>query len=86
MDTQTQTHAITLSERKSGTLSGVTAVLSYSEEELCLSCIPGKLIISGKGLKIVSFDEKSGGLELVGEVNSVKYAAKKQPLVKRLFK
>ena len=79
-------HTLSLEARKKCSLFGVVKVLSYGEEELRLSTSDGKLSILGKGLKIESFDEGSGALSLSGEIDAIKYAVQKPPLLKRIFK
>ncbi len=79
-------HSISLESRKKCSLLGVIKVLSYGEEELRLSTSDGKLAITGKNLKIESFDEQSGSLSLSGEIDAIKYSVQKPPLLKRIFK
>ncbi len=79
-------HTISLEARKKCTMQGVTRVTSYGENELCLDTGEGRLIVLGKGIKIEGFDEESGELRFSGEVSSLKYAAAKLPLIKRIFK
>lgn len=75
-----------MSDRKKASLTGVNTVDSASGSELTLSTVLGKLEIKGSELKIVKFDETDGNLTFVGNIDSVKYAAPKQSLLKRLFK
>ena len=79
-------HSITLDERKKATLTGVNEVLSYGEEELCISTTDGNLTVKGKNIKIVKFGAEEGTLCFTGEIDLLKYAGAKTPFVKRLFK
>lgn len=79
-------HELHLNGRSSGSLTGIEKVVSSNAETLNLISGCGALVIGGTNLKILRFNAADGTLEFTGEVNSVKYAAKKQPLLKRLFK
>jgi len=79
-------HAINLEARSKAVLSGVENVLGASEEIVNLVSSEGTLSIFGKGLKIQKFNIEDGTLVLEGSIDSIKYAAVKAPLLKRLFK
>ncbi len=79
-------HRFDMSDRKKASLTGVNTVDGASGSELTLSTVLGKLEIKGNELKIVKFDETDGNLTFVGNIDSIKYAAPKQSLLKRLFK
>ena len=79
-------HSVTLDERKKATLSGANEVLSYSEEELVVATTSGNLTIKGKNIKIVKFGAQENTLCFTGEIDSLKYATAKAPLIKRIFK
>lgn len=75
-----------MTDRKKAALTGVNTVDSASGNELSLTTVLGKLEIKGSDLKIVKFDENDGNLTFTGNIDSVKYAAPKQSLLKRIFK
>ena len=79
-------HTVTLEECKKATLTGVSEVLSYGEDELCIATSQGNLTVKGKNLKIIRFNTEEGALSFGGEVSLIKYASAKTPLLKRLFK
>ena len=79
-------HSLSLTSRKKCDMQGVNKVLSYGENELCLLSSDGKVTITGKDLKIESFNETEGFLSFSGEVDAIKYATTKPPLLKRIFK
>ena len=79
-------HELHLSGRNNGSLTGIEKVVSSNAETLNLVSSCGALVIGGTNLKILRFNAADGTLEFKGEVNTMKYSAKKQPLLKRLFK
>jgi len=42
--------------------------------------------ILGEGLKVLAFSKTTGNLIIDGKIITIKFALKKQPLVKRLLK
>ena len=79
-------HRFDMNDRKKASLTGVSKVESSNATELILITCLGKLEIRGSELKISRFDVADGSLTLTGNIDSVKYAAPKQSLVKRIFK
>ena len=79
-------HELHIICRNKGTLTGIEKVISSNAETLNLVSACGALVVSGTGLKILRFNAADGTLEFEGEVTGLKYAAKKQPLLMRLFK
>ncbi|MCL2556414.1 MAG: YabP/YqfC family sporulation protein [Firmicutes bacterium] len=79
-------HSITLQSRSKAILAGVENVLGASEEIVNLVTSEGTLSIFGKSLKIQKFNIEDGALVLDGIIDSIKYAAVKTPILKRLFK
>ena len=85
-ETTNKIHTFTTTNRSRGEITSVIEVLSFSDDELCLSTNLGRLTIVGKDLKIVNFLSEQGKLNFCGTVNSVRYDEKKPPLLKRIFK
>lgn len=79
-------HSFNMSDRAKAALTGVTKVDSSNENEIVLTTCMGRLVINGRELKIVKFDDNDGNLTLCGNIDSVKYAQAKLPLLKRIFK
>lgn len=75
-----------MTDRKKASLTGVSKVDSSSGNELILSTCLGRLIITGNDLQIVKYDETDGNLAFTGNIDVIKYAQAKQPLIKRIFK
>lgn len=86
MSETTMTHSVCISERKNGTVEGVTKVVSAYPDAVNLITSKGGLTLSGKDLKILKFDVGDGKLSFEGELNGIKYDAPKKPFLKRIFK
>ena len=79
-------HSINMTDRKKASLTGVSKVDSSNGTELVLTTCLGRLIITGTELQIVKYDDMDGNLSLTGNIDAIKYAQAKQPLIKRIFK
>lgn len=86
IENKTKPHELHIVCREKGTLSGIEKVISSNADSLNLVSSCGALVVSGEKLRILRFNASDGTLEFEGEVTGIKYAAKKQPLLKRLFK
>ncbi len=79
-------HAIALTDRKKATLTGVGKVESSNATEIVLITCLGRLVITGAELKIERFDMTVGDVAVTGNIDALKYAVAKPPLIKRIFK
>lgn len=70
------THKIWISGRKMGTVTGVSDVLSFDENEILMDTDMGMLTIKGKGLHISKLNLEKGEADLEGQVDSLSYSAK----------
>lgn len=71
---QTQPHALSLSDRKRLTVSGVNDVESFDEESLTLYTAAGLLTVKGGGLKIEKLSTDGGELSVEGRIDSLEYS------------
>lgn len=85
-NTKFTSHSVNMTDRKKASLTGVSKVESSNATELVLTTCLGRLIITGSDLQIVKYDDGDGNLSLTGNVDAIKYAQAKQPLLKRIFK
>ncbi len=83
MEEQVQTALI--EQQKKITMTGVASVDSFTERQISLSLAGGRAVISGEGLKIVSFSQSGGGFCATGKISGVQFSEKKQKIAKRLF-
>ena len=79
-------HSFNMTDRSKAALTGVSKVDCSNSNELVLTTSMGKLEIRGSDLKISRFDVSDGSLSFTGNIDSIKYATAKQPLLKRIFK
>ena len=85
-------HKVVVVGRKSGTVSGISDVLSFDENEIVLDTDMGLLTIKGKELHISRLTLELGEADLAGKVDSFVYSErghkKKQEgsLLRRLFR
>ncbi len=79
-------HSLSMTDRKKISLTGVNKVESSNPTEVIMETCLGRLAICGSELKIDKFDVSDGNLTVAGNVDSIKYAAPKQSLLKRIFK
>lgn len=85
-------HKIAVIGRNNGTITGVSDVLSFDENEILLDTEMGMLTIRGKELHISRLSLELGELDMEGKMDSMIYSErghkKKQEgnLVSRLFR
>lgn len=77
---------ITLTNQTNLFLSGVEKVISVCPTELIVMIAGQKLCILGQNMEIQRLDLENKILIIDGLVTLIKYQAKKQGLIKRMFK
>lgn len=77
---------MSMTDRKKLTMTGINKVESSNPAEIIIESCMGRLVINGSELKIDKFDVGDGNLTVTGQIDSIKYAVAKQPLLKRIFK
>ena len=82
---QTIPNEINILDRKNITLSGVKEVVSATATQLSIKTELGPIQISGSNLKITSLNEDTATVQIVGELQELKYTNKK-PIFQRIFK
>ena len=66
-------HKLTLNERKSLTLTGVTEVVSFDENEVVMETSHGLLTVSGDGLHVEKLTLEAGELVIAGRIDAMLY-------------
>ncbi|MDE6200281.1 MAG: YabP/YqfC family sporulation protein [Clostridiales bacterium] len=84
--TKFTSHSVNMTDRKKAVMTGVSKVDGATETQIDLTTALGRLIVTGSALKIAKFDDADGNLTLQGNIDSIKYAAARVPLIKRIFK
>ena len=69
-------HALTLENREHLTLSGISDVDSFNEEEIVAICSCGELTIKGELLHIEELNLETGYVSVSGKVTSLTYSEK----------
>ncbi len=80
-------HTLSLTNRESLTLTGITDVDSFNEEEIAAICSCGELSIKGELLHIEELNLDTGILTVSGKITTLSYSEKftSTSLLKRLF-
>lgn len=88
--TNRKPHSVYWKDRKQGTVTGVTDVLSFDETTVVLETEQGMMTLKGKNLHIGRLTLEQGEVELEGELDSIVYSGsrpgKKGSLMKRMFR
>lgn len=66
-------HKLSLSERSSLTLTGVTEAVSFDEQEVVLKTTLGLLTIQGSGLQLKNLTLEGGQVAVEGHIDALSY-------------
>lgn len=67
-------HKVLLSNRKSGSFSGVVDVLSFDVGEILLETEQGMLLIKGNDLHVNRLTLEKGEIDIAGRIDSMAYS------------
>ena len=82
-------HRLCLENREKLTIDGVKSVEAFSDKDIILISVMGKITIKGENLHIEKFNKDTGEFSSTGKVSSIVYSkasAQKASLIERLFK
>lgn len=82
-------HKLCLNNRETLTLDGAKSVEAFSDKEIVLITIMGKLLVKGENLHIEKFNKETGEFLSTGKISSLVYtksSADKGSFIERLFK
>ncbi len=81
-------HKLALDERKKLTVTGVTEVVSFDEENVVLRTSLGTLIVQGQGLQLKQLTLEGGNVAVQGQITSLFYEQthENRSLLGRLFR
>ena len=83
-------HSVEMMNRESATITGVTDVEAFNEEEIVLLTELGMLVLAGEGMHIVRLDLDDGILSAEGRILAMEYVqegrAQKKGMLAGLFK
>lgn len=66
-------HKLSLSERSSLTLTGVTEAVSFDEQEVVLKTTLGLLTVQGSGLQMKNLTLEGGQVAVEGHIDALSY-------------
>lgn len=66
-------HKLTLDERKSLTMTGVTEVVSFDENAVVLHTCLGTLVVQGRELQLKTLTLDGGNVAVEGQIGSLVY-------------
>ena len=78
-------HKLTLNERKSLTMSGVTEVVSFEETAVVLKTSLGLLTVQGQELKLKTLSLEGGQVAVDGTVSALIYQEPRPGFLQRLL-
>ena len=76
-------HSISIQNRESVEMTGISDVASFNEEEVNASCEGGNILIKGSHLLVETLDLDNGILRVNGRITAVVYSEKSS--AKKLF-
>ncbi len=80
-------HKLTLSDRKSLTMNGVTEVVSFDDTTVILRTSLGTLVVQGRELQLRTLSQDGGQVAVEGSVSALIYEEPRHPggWLSRLF-
>ena len=86
MTEEAMPHSLTLKNRKTLSVTGVSEVLSVEEDGVVVKTALGTLVIHGRGLKIRTLCPEGGKIEMDGTVTALLYEEPRRGgVLRRLF-
>ena len=79
-------HSLNVEQCKKVTATAIDSVDSFSDKQIIMSYPSGRIVVTGSGMKIVSFSKTGGSFAAAGEIISVRYISKGIGIKSRLFK
>ena len=70
---KTTGHSLTLCDREKLTLTGVTDVDAFNEEEITVITDFGELTVKGELLHVEALDLECGSMQITGKVTALRY-------------
>ena len=80
-------HKLTLDQRNSLTMTGVTEVVSFEEDAVILKTALGTLVIQGRDLQLKTLSLEGGQVDVEGTISALVYEEPKRSggVLRRLF-
>lgn len=87
-NTPTKEQTLTLTNRKSLTVSGVNKVVSLKPDLIQLDTVFGGLVINGANLELVKLDNNLNRADIAGTIDCMRFVEgkNKEPFFRKIFK
>lgn len=82
-------HALSLDNRRSLTVTGVSRILSYDETGAALATPLGNLTVGGQGLQVSELSVRTGQVHITGKIEYLQYTENRESsggFLTRLFR
>lgn len=79
-------HEVFLKDRNQLKMTGIVEVISATSNAINCKTENGPLVISGHDLRVNLLDIESKVVEVVGDIDDLKYVANKKSFLQRVFK
>ena len=73
MAEQETAHGLTLEQRRSLTMTGVSEVVSFDDTAVVLQTGLGTLTVQGQGLRLKTLSTEGGRVAVTGEISTLSY-------------
>jgi len=74
MDINDRTQAVSLKNRKELIIDGVTHVVGFDSDYVCLETNLGRITVEGKNLVIDNLSKKDGEISILGDISGIFYS------------
>lgn len=71
-------HKLTLDQRKTLTITGITEVVSFDEDSILLETALGTLLIQGQQLQLKNLALEGGNVAVEGQIRTLSYEEPRQ--------
>ena len=85
MNEEARAHDISIRSRSHMEVSGVSNVISFDEETVCLETVMGDMMIEGEEIKVSTLDTEKQKIILNGKINALYYYGPSSERKKGLF-
>ena len=82
-------HELILLSREKLSIRGITEILNFDENEVCIKTVCGDLLIDGNNIHVNVLNINEGELEITGKINGINYSDQpdeKKSILSKIFK
>lgn len=78
-ETPSRPHTLSLENRKTLALTGVSEVTSFDDKQLIMQTEGGRLTVDGDALHVTALLLEEGRVAVTGQINAISYSGKGRP-------